>query len=62
MLETAANLFPFNRTIRTRPGYFVLNATPTPNTVRILAYTLAADRHSTDLALALIKHKMAIGE
>lgn len=61
-LERAANLFPFNRTIRTRPGYLAMQLPPSKDTVRILAYTLANDRNSSDLAGALLFHKSKIGE
>lgn len=57
LVQIAANLFPFNRAIRTRPGYLVMAAEPSARTVSILASTLATDRHSTDLASALVRHE-----
>lgn len=60
LVIAAANLFPFSRALRTRPGYLVMAAEPSPRTVDILSRTLASDRHSSDLASAYVRHRLAV--
>jgi len=59
-LQLAAKLWPWNRAIRTKPGYAMLETEPSAQTISVLQATIANDRHSIDLIEALLRHQAAV--
>ena len=62
-MQSAAILFPYSHTIRTRPAYFVIKyAAPSPGSVVVLAEALRGDPYAPDLIKAYADHNYFIGD
>lgn len=62
MVETGATLFPFNRFIRTKPGYFALRyVEPSEQSLSLLRSSLRTDPFAADLTYGLAIHYFALG-
>ena len=62
MVETASRLFPWNRFIRTKPGYFAMYyIRPGEASIEIIGTALRTDPFAADLTLGLAQHWAAVG-
>lgn len=60
-LEQAAQIFPYDRYIRTTPAYFaIINYAPSEDTVALIGSVLRTDPFSADLTNGLALHAYGI--
>jgi tetratricopeptide (TPR) repeat protein len=63
LVEDAAKLFPWNRFIRTKPGYFAIQyVRPSSSSIEIIETALKTDPFAADLIYGLGVHYYAIGD
>jgi hypothetical protein len=63
LVEAAAKLFPWNRVIRTRPGYFALKyVVPSEASTEIVTGALRTDPYAADLIYGLGTHYYLMGD
>ena len=62
LVQAGAKLFPWNRFIRTKPGYFaMIYVVPSEASVALIQGALRTDPFAPDLTLGLARHWRAIG-
>jgi hypothetical protein len=62
LTQLGADLFPYNRFIRTRPGYFAMAyVVPSEASISMISNALRTDPFAADLTLGLAQHYAAVG-
>ena len=62
LTEEAARVFPWNRTIRTMPGYIAAGLAPSEENVQVIATALRGDPFAADLTYLLGFHYFLLGD
>lgn len=62
MVEAGARLFPWNRFLRTKAGYFALAyVAPSPESIEMIEVALKTDPYASDLIAGLAVHNYILG-